>query len=82
VKFTRRAYNGTGRLIGEEYDRWRAIAQEGLADPDLAGDLLEEGNRHYADVQEVVHGGHPKAANQRAISAWLARAGAARADLT
>lgn len=81
VKFTRRAYNGTGRRIAAEYERWQRIGAAGQADDDLVGEILEEGNEHFGDVQEVVHGGHPAAANQRAITAWLRRAAGARANI-
>lgn len=81
VKFTRRAYNGTGRLVAAEYERWRAIGAEGVVDGDLVLEMLDEGNEHFCDVQEVVHGGHPAAANQRAITKWLYKAAAVRTDV-
>lgn len=68
VKFTRRAYNGTGRLIANEYERWRELAAQGGADDDLVVGILDQGDEHFAAVQDVVHGGHPAAADQRAIT--------------
>jgi hypothetical protein len=83
VGITRRAYNRTGGLIAAESERWREIRAQGAIDEGLVEGILYEGQRHFRDVQLVVHGGRPARgfAGQREITTWFMRATRERAKL-
>jgi hypothetical protein len=76
VKFSRRAFNGTGALVRRQLEAWNEKAEymRETAWPYEMAEFVRTGEEMDADLQRIAHGGpvfltHP----QRAITKWLAQ---------
>jgi hypothetical protein len=81
--FTRRAYNRTGGLVVKGLDALVELDERlkaGGSPSDSISMKRSVAIDHFHNVQAVVHGGHPRIADQRAITKFLLTSRTARIE--